>query len=261
MGRYFGEPLAANGKAIQRPWGASGEQGLKLRQALDEAWTLAGQHLGLSPAEVQERMWAAEQALYHEYGAPRSSGYVSDGVRRGIERVQAGETFERYKAGRPATEGERARQILWKAFSSLRRSLYDGAPGDSGRSRGLYSTSQRVGGYTRIAGRDDLASGDVGRVRLAGIGDGGKAEVVAEYSPNRVVGRALEQIGGRALSFYEISDGTAFQHLVQRAFEEHPLGKAISVHSATDYSNMRLLKGGQNRFCAKRPQDYVHLQR
>ena len=128
----MGEPLVKNGSVMSEPWDASTKIGLERRKALDEAWRQVGEKLGLTPAEVQERMWDYEQQLYVRHGAIEASGSMSDGVQSAIERLRSGDRVEEYQAYRPAeaTEGRRSR--IWDALLALRRKVFAPRPDEAG---------------------------------------------------------------------------------------------------------------------------------
>jgi hypothetical protein len=148
MARYLGDPLIENGEAVKVPPSASTQEGLRLRRALDDAWGKAGTELKMSPAEVQEAMWDNEQKLWQRYGAPASSGSISDGVRTGISRLIKGEKFSEYEAGRPATKQESDTVTRWKALSELRRVLFKGTEASSGTGA-VDNQVSGLRGYTR----------------------------------------------------------------------------------------------------------------
>ena len=73
MSRYFNE------KVSDIPWKTTKEGNYK-RAILDDAWGQVAKELGISPAEVQERMWALERRFYEKMGIPMGSSYTSEGV-------------------------------------------------------------------------------------------------------------------------------------------------------------------------------------
>lgn len=73
MSRYFNEKIS------DIPWKTTKEGNYK-RAILDDAWGQVAKELGISPAEVQERMWALERRFYEKMGIPMGSSYTSEGV-------------------------------------------------------------------------------------------------------------------------------------------------------------------------------------
>ena len=73
MSRYFNEKIS------DVPWKTTKEGNYK-RAILDDAWDKVAKELGISPAEVQERMWALERGVYDKMGIPMGSSYTSEGV-------------------------------------------------------------------------------------------------------------------------------------------------------------------------------------
>lgn len=79
MARLAGEPLVdEKGKAVKRPWDMT-QEGVRKRKLADKAWEDVAKRKGLTPSDIQERMWDYEKRLYEKLGAVESASYASDG--------------------------------------------------------------------------------------------------------------------------------------------------------------------------------------
>jgi|GEM_PF-5809837 len=241
MARYLGSPLVkANDKTLTEPWDPGTNEGLRLRKLADQAIINAGKYFKWSPAEVQERLWDLEHQLYKDHGASQSATYISQGTQRGIDHINRGERFDPYEAGKPATASQIEQHGIWKSLAELGRNLYGDSPAKKTLGFGGTQSSGEIGGYKRVPSQTDSVGNDAERITLSALDDAKSVPVVARFEPGRHLTRALSTIGGRALTFYEITDPLAFQDLVRNAEGQLPVGSAANPLSSDDLRNARM---------------------
>jgi sulfur relay (sulfurtransferase) DsrC/TusE family protein len=91
MARLTGEPLQdETGKVLILPWGLA-KEGIRKRKLADKAWGIVAEKLGITPAEVQQRMWDFEKRLYEQLGTDAKSGrtgYASEGFAKKAKELE-----------------------------------------------------------------------------------------------------------------------------------------------------------------------------
>ena len=97
MARLSGEKLfdIKTKKAISLPWSESTKKGVRMRSIADAAFQKVADNLNTEPAMIQEMIWDFEKRLYEMLGATESEGYVSDGLKKGIEMIEATNNLSR----------------------------------------------------------------------------------------------------------------------------------------------------------------------
>ena len=243
VARYLESPLVLKGgEVVKEPWGTDSPANRMKREAIDEAWNRLAEEYGMTPAEIQERLWHYEQQLYKDHGAKEASGTIPDGVRGGIAAIEKGEHYDVYESGRKATDRESKQFKQWITLSSLRRSLYGVRKNASGGDLGAYE-GQGNTGYTRESGsgrgqRDSLRSLDLewaGISRPVGVKD--------VYTPKPEVAEAIQKVDGTPIVFHELSESAAsnaaYAKLLKMAYENGPFGKQVTKKTAADLAGLR----------------------
>jgi hypothetical protein len=126
-----------------------------------------------------------------------SPGNITQGVEAGIRAIAEGKGYKKYEAGRPANSKELRTSKIWDTFETLRDEIY--GPQASGKGRGSgrdkapglrgYTRTKGQPGQTRVDGRP-LAYTNPAGVKVA-------PKVVATYTPNKSVVKAISSLGGR----------------------------------------------------------------
>jgi hypothetical protein len=248
MMRHLGQSLFKGGVPIKEPWKAETAEGLRYRRLADEAWREISARLEAEGyketdlAHIQEQMWDYEQKLWIKHGMIPSSGNITQGVEAGIRAIAEGKGYKKYEAGRPANSKELRTSKIWDTFETLRDEIY--GPQASGKGRGAgrdkapglrgYTRTKGQPGQTRVDGRP-LAYTNPSGVKVA-------PKVIATYTPNKSVVKAISTLGGRPVRFHEIgpSGHKDYIDLVQSVLDSGDFGKQVSVPKRKDLIGARV---------------------
>jgi hypothetical protein len=126
-----------------------------------------------------------------------SPGNITQGVEAGIRAIAEGKGYKKYEAGRPASSKELRTSKIWDTFETLRDEIY--GPQASGKGRGAKPhKGNELRGYTRNARQSGARSVDgrpLAYTNPAGVKVAPK--VIATYTPNKSVVKAISSLGGR----------------------------------------------------------------
>ena len=301
MARWQGEPLVdKSGKPIKEPWSEGTNGGRRMRALMDEAWRKAGEKLGMAPALIQEALWDAEQNLYQEHGAPRTSGPISEGTQRGINRVYENAILKELRSG--GDESAIAQKYPHIDQTLIAETAHDERTDPKHKWGKVYEPYQQREATTKerrdysvwkslaelrrdLYGAKSVAASN-GNASHSESGLRGYAElprrssryasvsgrlnlpaigksvkIKRTFEPTDTVRSAFSSFGATAQTFHEIEGPSQFAALVKHVYLTDKFGQCVTPFTPAEYAGLRLfVNADSNAFFALRGDEVISAE-
>ena len=259
MARLSGESMFdEKGDAVKKPWAFTVED-VRKRKLADKAWEEVAKKKGLSPSDIQERMWDYEKRLWEKLGAVESASYASDGFMKQAkvfepdikftepapeQKIKSKSRFEEEK-GLPLTDETKKYEQQPKSRENpqgregLPKSITAGKEGaGEERPRNAESYSNPDGTPQYVVKRSDRDGGK--RLDINVNGTPSKAKAV--YTQSEQLKSAVNNYRNAYTdkNLIELDDANLFHKLITQSKSINKFGASVHVYEPGEYAQMRL---------------------
>jgi hypothetical protein len=259
MARLSGESMFdEKGDAVKRPWAFTVED-VRKRKLADKAWEEVAKKKGLSPSDIQERMWDYEKRLWEKLGAVESASYASDGFMKQAkvfepdikftepapeQKIKSKARFEeekglsltdetkKYEQQPKSRENPQGREGLPKSITAGK----EGAGEERPRNAESYSNPDGTPQY--VVKRSDRDGGK--RLDINVNGTPSKAKAV--YTQSEQLKSAVNNYRNAYTdkNLIELDDANLFHKLITQSKSINKFGASVHVYEPGEYAQMRL---------------------